>query len=102
MVFLTVTALIVVTGGNSVDMEDLLVLLASIPFLYIGFGIFCIVWFYSFKWFFVFLVSVGEKFFKKNSWPYNIYMTVFVGGGGLGSIYFLIWLFIWIAKENGY
>jgi hypothetical protein len=48
------------------------------------------------------VVIIGEKFFKKDSLPYNIYMFTFVGGSGLATIYLFIWLFIFIAKENGY
>jgi len=48
------------------------------------------------------VVKIGEKFFKKDSLPYNIYMLTFVGGSGLATIYLFIWLCIFIAKENGY
>jgi len=48
------------------------------------------------------VVIIGGKFFKKDSLPYNIYMFTFVGGSGLATTYLFIWLFIFIAKENGY
>ena len=83
-------------------LETVLLGLASLPLMYFGLFVFACIWFYSCKWLFVLLVSFGEKYFKKDSWPYNVYMAIFVGGGGLGSLYFFIWLFIWIAKENRY
>ena len=82
--------------------ETIFLALASMPFLYFGLFLFACIWWYSCKWLFVGLVIIGEKFFKKDSLPYNIYMFTFVGGGGLASIYFFIWLLVFIAKENGY
>ena len=82
--------------------ETILLALVSMPFLYFGLFLFACIWWYCCKWLLVGLVVMGEKFFKKDSLPYNIYMFTFVGGGGLATIYLFIWLFVFIAKENGY
>ena len=76
--------------------------LIAMPFFYFGLFLFACVWRYCCKWLLVGLVIIGEKFFKKDSLPYNIYMWTFVGGVGLATIYLFILLFIFIAKENGY
>jgi len=83
-------------------MEAIGTFLIGLPLMYFGLFLFACVWWYCCKWLFILLVTVGEKLFKKDSWPYNIYMFTFVGGGGLATIYLFIWLFIFIAKENGY
>ena len=82
--------------------EFIIGIIIGAPLMIIGFGIFIAIWWYSFKWLFVGLVRIGEKFFKKDSWQYNTYGWIVVGGGGLLSFYFMIYLFIVIAKENGF
>ena len=66
--------------------------------MYFGLFIFACVWWYSCKWFLVGLVIIGEKLFKKDTLPYNIFMFTFVGGGGLATIYLFIYLFLSIAR----
>ena len=83
-------------------MENLLLGIAYLPFMYLGLFVFAWIWWKCCSWFFILLVKFGEKYFKKDTLPYNIFMLTFVGGGGLASIYLFIWLAVWIAKENGY
>lgn len=83
-------------------METILLIFASLPLMYFGLFIFAWIWWKCFGRLFIEFVKIGEKYFKKDTVPYNIFMFTFVGGGGLASIYFFIWLVLWIAKENGY
>jgi hypothetical protein len=82
--------------------EFIIGLLVTGPLMIIGFGVFCCVWFYCFKWIFIWLVGIGEKYFKKDSWQQNIFMCISVGSSGLLSFYFMIYFFVTIAKENGF
>jgi len=79
-------------------MEAIGLLFSGVFFMYVGLFVFAFVWWHCCKWFLVLLVTVGEKLFKKDSWPYNIYMFTFVGGGGLATIYLFIYLFLSISK----
>ncbi|MDB2652528.1 hypothetical protein N9Y53_03270 [Candidatus Pelagibacter bacterium] len=79
-------------------MEIVTAFLLGLPLMYFGLFLFACVWWYCCKWFLVGLVIIGEKIFKKDTWPYNIFMFTFVGGGGLATIYLFIYLFLSIAK----
>ena len=63
--------------------EFIIGIIVGTPLMILGFGIFITIWFYSFKWLFVGLVRIALR-------------------GGLLSFYFMIYLFIVIAKKMGF
>ena len=83
-------------------MEGLAMVLATPFIVYPIFAIFIFVWWNCCKWLFIWFVKIGETYFKKDSLPYKVYMTVFVGFGGLASIYLFIWIFLMLAKDLGF
>ena len=82
--------------------EFIIGIIVGTPLAILGFGIFIAIWWYSFKWLLIGMAVIVLKFFKKDSWQYNFFGTIFVGGGALLSFYFMIYLFIVIAKKMGF
>ena len=83
-------------------LEFILLMLASLPFMYFGFAVFVWVWWKSCSWLFVWFVTVSERKFKKNSWQEKLFLSFFIGFGGIASIYLFIYLFIILLKESGF
>ena len=83
-------------------MEVVGLFLSGVFLMYLGLAVFIFIWWKCCGWLFVWFVTVSEKYFKKDSWQEKLFLGTFVGVGGIFSIYLFIWLFVYIAKENGY